>query len=178
MVFDMESLCWICLPDPAAPSFATSTNVYLGTQESAALLGQPVVIKKILPCNLVGTREICISPWSCTYRNIWGFPYHMRAEELRTILYYCQLDEAYLRAAAYRFKSLELDTKNGKWRTLCAADSWGVKGVLSDADDGALEGQILFIDRYFDSLTELTEEMRSPQPPEYSHVLDQIFGDG
>ena len=122
-----------------------------------------------------GYREIISGSYQWEHINIWGFPYDLRCEGLKSKHYWIKNNDVLCRVIKAKFTKLQYKNAVNNWVNINAI--WGFPHII----EFGMYNTLMVIEKRFDTFKDLKEDMKqfkSIEDMDFTAFCNDIFGDG
>ena len=117
------------------------------------------------------------SPFYFEHTNVWGFPYFVRAQQVRLQRLWYRIDDCYRRAIGASFFLPCYGSEQDDLTRPLGEAFWGHPGILY-MQDGWLSSRLMYEELAFAGEEELNADIASPADVDCKGFFDDVFGDG
>ena len=133
----------------------------------------------LTPVNLEGKSEIVIDDCEWVHKNVWGFPYYMRAKSAIIDQIVVSVNKNVIRCMNAQFFGLEYKGDDSfPWSKL-RNNFWGFPEIIScrKSDECTFSRLYMFEERYSDVEIAI-RDLNEREKIKFNDFCDDIFGDG
>ena len=115
-----------------------------------------------------------------THMNTWDWPYYMKCDKAESIHIWVSCHGQYCRCIQTAFSNLQYSTDRQGYESL-GGMTWGYPGQIDGMPGEIIRNRLFVMEKTFPSRTEAIADMDSFQSspyPDFSGILEDIFGDG
>lgn len=115
-----------------------------------------------------------------THMNTWDWPYYMKCDKAESIHIWVSRHGQYCRCIQTAFSNLQYSTDRQGYESL-GGMTWGYPGQIDGMPGEIIRNRLFVMEKTFPSRTEAIADMDSFQSspdPDFSGILEDIFGDG
>ena len=112
--------------------------------------------------------------------NTWDWPYYMKCDKAESIHIWVSCHGQYCRCIQTAFSNLQYSTDRQGYESL-GGMTWGYPGQIDGMPGEIIRNRLFVMEKTFPSRTEAIADMDSFQSspdPDFSGILEDIFGDG
>lgn len=131
--------------------------------------------KMLEEVKVYGYREIISGSYQWEHINIWGFPYDLRCEGLKSKHYWIKNNDVLCRVIKAKFTKLQYKNAVNNWVNINAI--WGFPHII----EFGMYNTLMVIEKRFDTFKDLKEDMKqfkSIEDMDFTAFYNDIFGDG
>lgn len=174
----MEQLYRVRLPDAFVPSFCTFDKPYYGAQEAIETVlerldcsgpNEPELVQ------VLGSRQISLADLTDTFKNLWGYDYYIKAQEVKATLIYIQGGDRCVKASM-RGITCSSELLPDQTIHIDAGECWGLP--IFEQKGEWMESLLYFRERTFDTEEDLRLDMVDPTPVNFDGFWEDVFADG
>lgn len=173
----MEQLYRVRLPDAFVPSFCTFDKPYYGAQEAIATVLECLDCagsNESQPIQVLGSRQISLADLTDTFKNLWGYDYYIKAQEVKATLLYihgCRCVKASMRGITCASELIP-----GQPLPIDAGECWGLPIFVQEGE--WMTSLLYFQEKRFATEEELRLDMSTPAPVNFDGFWEDVFADG
>ncbi len=133
----------------------------------------------LVPAKVLWAETSVLTDYEWTHYNTWEWPYYMKCDKAESTHIWFTCRRKYCRCILTRFTNLRYGTDKEEYKPL-GGMIWGYPGQIQ-GEIGNLYNQLYVTEKRFDHKPEAFNDWRnfiSNPDPDFSSVLDDVFGDG
>lgn len=131
--------------------------------------------KMLEEVKVYGFKEIISGSYQWEHINVWGYPYDLRCEGLKSLHYWIKNNDILCRVIKANFTKLQYINAVDEWADINAI--WGFPHII----EFGMYNTLMVIEKRFDTVKELKEDMKqfnSIEDMDFTAFCNDIFGDG
>lgn len=121
------------------------------------------------------SKEMNTSGFEWVHINIWGFPYYLKCDGLKSLHYWIKSGTDLYRIIKANFTNLQYKNSLDKWTDINAI--WGFPHII----EFGTYNMLMVVEKKFETLRELKKDMKqfsSIDDMDFTSFCNDIFGDG
>lgn len=133
----------------------------------------------LVPAKVLWMETSVLTDYNWTHYNTWEWPYYMKCDKAESTHIWFSCRRKYCRCILTRFTNLQYGTDQKDYKPL-GGMIWGYPGQIQ-GEIGNLYNQLYVTEKWFDHKPEAFNDwgnFTSKPDPDFSSVLDDVFGDG
>lgn len=128
---------------------------------------------------VLGSETSILTDYKWEHLNTWRWPYFMKFDKAESTHLWISCHREYFRCIRTKFSNLQYGTDEEDYEPL-GTMIWGYPGQIQ-GKQGYLRNQLYVVEKSFkskaDALEDYSNFMNNPDP-DFSKILDDVFGDG
>ena len=134
----------------------------------------------LVQAEVLGSAASTLTAHCWTHMNTWNWPYYMKCDKAESLHIWVSCHDRYCRCIQTAFSNLQYRTDREGYEPL-GGMAWGYPGQIDGTSGKIIRNRLFVVEKAFPSKQETMADMvrfqRSPDP-DYSGILEDIFGDG
>ena len=133
----------------------------------------------LTPVEVLGEKSHTMENFAWEHLNTWRWPYDMRFDRAECRHLWICCEDEYVRCISAKFRNLQYEQFDGKYDSL-GGMIWGYPGQIVGRN-GDLHTRLFVDEKFFSSKEDAMKDKENFErvpDPDFSRILDDIFGDG
>lgn len=134
----------------------------------------------LVQAKVLGSAASTLTEHCWTHMNTWDWPYYMKCDKAESVHIWVSCHGQYCRCIQTAFSNLQYRTDRQGYEPL-GGMTWGYPGQIDGMPGEIIRNRLFVVEKTFPSKPEAIADMgrfQSSPDPDYSGILDDIFGDG